>query len=158
MSPPYGPRRAPQAFEKEVKEEKNMIKWCLQVAEFQTGMGTDCLFESAQTSGAWHEKSMGRFIEKHQPYRKCCWQLWSPKQHVVWEEAAFHDRMCDDCGSSAKIVLQWQHQHLRLEGSSWGWCGHSELTFTLQTGANYIFRFLCTTWSTTTLVSCGGSS
>ena len=42
--------------------------------------------------------------------------------------------MCDDCGNSAKIVLQWQHQHLRLEGSSWSWCGHSELKFTLQTG------------------------
>ena len=60
---------------KEVKEEKEMIKWCLQVAEFQTGMGTDYLFESAQTSGAWHEKSMGMFIEKHPLYRKCCWQL-----------------------------------------------------------------------------------
>ena len=73
MTPPCGPlsrmqqctpkekRVDPEAFEKEVREAQNMVKWCLKLAEKQLALGLHYVFESSQTSKAWTMEEMQAF-------------------------------------------------------------------------------------------------
>ena len=74
MTPPCGPlsrlqqctpeekRKDPEAFEKEVRVAKDMVRWCLKMAEKQLALGLHYLFESSQTSQAWTLEEMQAFI------------------------------------------------------------------------------------------------
>ena len=79
MTPPCGPlsrlqqctpedkRVNPEVHEREVKQAKDMVRWCLKMAEKQLALGLHYLFESSQTSKAWTMEEMQKFIEWWKP-------------------------------------------------------------------------------------------
>lgn len=76
LTPPCGPlsllqnlnpmekRKDPQAFLAEVEQAKDMVRWCLKLAERQLAAGKDYIFEASSGSGAWSLDEM-RAFESH---------------------------------------------------------------------------------------------
>eukprot|EP00435_Cladocopium_sp_Y103_P001390 s2644_g1.t1 len=77
LTPPCGPlsllqnlnpmekRRDPQAFIQEVEQAKEMVRWCLRLAERQLLIGKDYLFEASRGSGAWSLDKMREFVDTY---------------------------------------------------------------------------------------------
>ena len=80
MTPPCGPlsklqalhplesRKDPEAFLREQWEAKEIVKWCLKLANRQLALGKHYMFESSHGSQAWTVDEMQRFVEQwHHP-------------------------------------------------------------------------------------------
>ena len=137
MTPPCGPlsrmqqctpeekRVDPEAFQMEVKQAENMVKWCLKLAEKQLALGLHYLFESSQTSRAWSLDEMRRFQEWWKPpcvdVSACAVGLKDRESGALFgKKWKFMTSSLSVATMLEPLVCNKTHEHQVVEGTSGG--------------------------------------
>eukprot|EP00435_Cladocopium_sp_Y103_P015753 s1700_g3.t2 len=137
LTPPCGPlsrlqslnplecRRDPEGFLREQAEAKEMVKWCLKLANRQLALGKHYVFEAAHGCQTWNLEEMQKFVQTwHHPQvnvSACAVGLLDRVNHKPFGKKWRF--MCSSMAVAAMLeplVCTRDHEHQTVEGASGG--------------------------------------